>query len=495
MIPAVKRNSKTKLRVAAYCRVSTNHHEQSSSIAYQQRTYKKMIDNNPDWEFAGIFSDVGKTGTTTTNRFGFMNMIRMCILGRIDLIITKSVTRFARNTLDTIEVVRALKNMDVGVYFEKERINSLSSEGELLLTLLAMYAQEESYNTSQNIKWSIRKRMTDGSFTPSALPIGYKYVDGKVVIDRETAHAVREIFDLYLSGEGAYRIASYLNRTKRLIKKSGKQWCMTDIKRILRNPIYRGKMILQQSFTTDSLPRIRRKNTGQLDRFHYIDNHQTLINESEAEAIDAIIKEKTDKYSPNYVDNSSFSNLLYDGVYRQKPIRSVKLLSDGKTKVVYRFLDFPFSDGRISSLTIKHDEIELLSKRMVYKLLQTNLLKNYRSVLIKASDVVENHMEFKKISSRMKKAGILNHLLMSSDSPAFSIEMGREGMEVHNDEVVNFILTINATELIINEFGNINDVNITDIKHLFDRICKSISVYEDKLIFNLVNGLCLEEMR
>ena len=202
----------TKLRVAAYCRVSTDSDEQLESLDAQIKHYESYVNANPEWEFAGLYYDEGISGTKKEKRPELLRMIADCEDRKIDLIVTKSISRFARNTTDCLELVRKLLDLDVFIYFEKENINTGSMESELMLSILSGLAESESVSISENNKWSIKRRFQNGTYKISYPPYGYDNVDGEMVINKSQAKIVRFIFAEILSGKGTHKIANELNR-------------------------------------------------------------------------------------------------------------------------------------------------------------------------------------------------------------------------------------------------------------------------------------------
>ncbi len=268
-----------KKRVCAYARVSTSQDEQTNSYDAQVTYYTEHIKSNPEWEFVGIYSDEGITGTSITKRVGFQRMINDALDGKIDLILTKSVSRFARNTVDSLTTVRKLRDKGIEVYFEKENIYTLDSKGELLLTILSSISQQESVNISQNVAWGKRKAYADGKVTIAFKNfLGYeKGPDGKIKIVEEEAQIIRRIYNEFLMG---YPI-EYIRR--RLVKdgiptpmgKTG--WCSSVVKSILTNEKYIGDAILQKTFSVDVLTKKKKKNEGELPQYYVENNHPAII--------------------------------------------------------------------------------------------------------------------------------------------------------------------------------------------------------------------------
>ncbi|MGB4659373.1 MAG: recombinase family protein, partial [Mobilitalea sp.] len=274
----VMQELRPKKRACAYCRVSTDSAKQHTSYVAQVEYYKTYIGKREGWEFAGIFADEAKSGTKVKKRDEFLRMMKECENGNIDIIITKSVTRFARNTIDSIEAIRKLKFLGVTVYFEKENINTMSEQSEQMLTILSSLAQGESESISTNNRWGIQKRFRDGSYKVSCVAYGYcKNQDGEIILEKNEAEVVRRIFHEYLNGKGSYVIARDLTNDNIPPIRTAEKWSDSSVKDILQNPIYEGNLILQKTYTTEVLPYTKRKNRGEMPQFFIQDNHEPII--------------------------------------------------------------------------------------------------------------------------------------------------------------------------------------------------------------------------
>ena len=289
VIPSTK-NQHTQLplgsislrKVAAYARVSTNTDEQYTSYEAQVNYYMKFIQERPDWKYVNVYADEGITGTNTRRRVEFNKMISDAVGGQIDLIITKSISRFARNTLDTISYVRKLKDKGVEVYFEKENLWTLDPKSELILTIMASIAQEESRSISQNVTWGKRVSFQSGkvSFAYKSF-LGYRKENDKLVIDEDEAMIVKMIYRMFLvEGKSASGIASHLTslHIKTPTGKSTK-WTQNTIDSILRNEKYKGDALLQKKYTINYLSHILVKNTGQIPQYYVENNHPAIIDQ------------------------------------------------------------------------------------------------------------------------------------------------------------------------------------------------------------------------
>lgn len=273
--------------MAAYCRVSTDQLEQLSSYEAQVNYYTNFINGHSDYEFAGIYADEGISGTNTKKREQFNKMIEACKAGEIEMIITKSISRFARNTLDTLNYVRLLKDLGIGVLFEKENINTLDSKGEVLLTILSSLAQDESRSISENSTWGIRRKFEQGKVMINHKAfLGYdKDEEGNLVIDEKEAKIVRMIYTDYLNGKSPNRMAREYNN-KGIKNCRGKvNWHENTIRSILKNEKYKGDAILQKTYTVDFLTKKRIKNEGDVPQYYVEDSHEAIIEKEVWEAV------------------------------------------------------------------------------------------------------------------------------------------------------------------------------------------------------------------
>lgn len=274
-------------RMAAYCRVSTDQAEQLSSYEAQVNYYTTYINSHPDYECAGIYADEGISGTNTKKREQFNRMIEDCKAGKIDMIITKSISRFARNTLDCLNFVRLLKDLGIGVAFEKENINTLDSKGEVLLSILSSLAQDESRSISENSTWGIRRRFEQGKLHINHTKfLGYdKDGDGNLMINEKQAKIVRRIYKEFLDGKGANRIAKDLERDGILNWHGKAKWYEGSIRKLLTNEKYKGDALLQKTYTVDFLSKKRSDNNGQVPQYYVEDSHPAIIDKEMWEAV------------------------------------------------------------------------------------------------------------------------------------------------------------------------------------------------------------------
>ncbi len=319
------RQSERRLRVAAYCRVSTDQDEQESSYEAQISYYTEKIGKNTEWQMAGIFADEGITGTQAKKRPEFLKMIRLCRQGKIDMILTKSLSRFARNTVDSLKYIRDLKALGIAIVFEKENINTLETDTEMMLTIMSCFAQAESESISKNVSWGVRQ-----SFKSGNVPMQYKkllgYKKGENALPEivpEEAEIVKEIFRSYLDGMSLRQIADSLN--SRGIKTKHKQtvWQTEVVKSILVNEKYTGDALLQKTYITDCITKKSRKNNGELPMYLVKNHHEPIISRADFNRVqeemarrsakrviaDKLTKSEQGKYSAKY----ALSELLICG--------------------------------------------------------------------------------------------------------------------------------------------------------------------------------------
>ena len=268
-----------KLRVAAYCRVSTDTDEQATSYEMQISHYEEYIRSKPEWELVNVYADDGISATSTKKREEFNRMIEDCKKGLIDMIITKSISRFARNTVDCLNYVRMLKDMNIPVYFEKESINTMDAKGEVMITIMASLAQQESESLSQNVKLGMQYRFQQGiPMINTTCFLGYdKDKKGNLVINPKEAEIVKRIYREYLNGASCQAISKGLMRDKVKTPRGSKRWHDTTIRKILENEKYMGDLLLQKTYTVDFLNKKRVKNNGDMPQYYVESNHEPII--------------------------------------------------------------------------------------------------------------------------------------------------------------------------------------------------------------------------
>lgn len=289
----------TKKRVAAYARVSSDSEEQLNSYSSQIKYYTEKIKANPDWEFVGIYADEGISGTQVKNRTEFQRMIDDALNGKIDIILAKSISRFARNTLDTLKYVRDLRDHKVDVYFEKENIHTLELDSEMFLTLYSAFAQAESESTSQNVKMGLRAMMKRGECVGRANPYGYNWdrETKTLSINEEEAEVVRMIFNWYVSGIGTRVIAKKLNEMK-ILSPGGKEWSQQYVRTMISQEKYVGDLLGQKNYTVSPLTHKKMRNYGEKAKYYVRDHHIPIISREVWDKAQEILKKRSNKIIP-----------------------------------------------------------------------------------------------------------------------------------------------------------------------------------------------------
>ena len=291
-IPAANQETARKLRVAAYARVSSNSEDQKHSFAAQNAYYSKLITDNADWELADIYADQGITGTSIDKRDDFLRMMEDCRKGRVDRILVKSSSRFARNTKESLEAVRELAALGVSVYFEEQNIDTAQVSGEVLIAMFAALAQRESEAISERMRWSYQTRIDKGRFSTNKAPFGYRLVGGRLEINAEEAEVVRVIFDMSLQGESISGIAKRVSKMDIPTRDKASYWQESSILYILHNEKYAGDCLLQKTYTAQELPRFRKRNLGKYRQVFVEQSHPAIIEREKFEKVQELLKRK-----------------------------------------------------------------------------------------------------------------------------------------------------------------------------------------------------------
>ena len=418
---ARQQDAKPKLRVAAYCRVSTDSDEQATSYDAQVEHYTEFIQKNLEWEFAGIYADDGISGTNTKKREDFNRMIDDCEAGNIDMIITKSISRFARNTLDCLKYIRQLKDKNIPVFFEKEAINTMDAKGEVLITIMASLAQQESQSLSQNVKLGLQFRYQNGQVQVNHNHfLGYtKDADGNLIIDPEQAEVVKRIYREYLEGYSMDRIAKGLEATGILTGAGKTKWWTSTINKILRNEKYIGDALLQKTYTTDFLNKTRVKNNGIVPQYYVEGNHEAIIpKDIFLQVPEELVRRRVVKTSANgkkrsYSCNHCFAQIVICGECGEM-FRRIHWNNRGCKSIVWRCISRLEPTGQeCHARTVNEAVLEnvvvqainaLLGDKSTYQAqLQQNIAKVIRSAQQNTADgITERLQELQK--ELLKKA-------------------------------------------------------------------------------------------
>lgn len=350
-------NDQRKRRVAGYARVSTDSEDQLSSYDAQCDYYTNYIKSREDWEFVGMYSDEGITACNTRKRDGFNHMVADALEGRIDLILTKSVSRFARNTVDSLSTIRKLKEHGTEVYFEKENVWTFDTKGELMITILSSLAQEESRSISENSTWGIRKRFQDGKVSvPFSRFLGYdRGENGELVVNHEQAKLVQQIFGLYLQGKTAHRIARMLTEACVPTVTGKTKWTNNVVMGILTNEKYKGDALLQKEYTTDFLTKRKKKNEGEVPQYYVEGDHEAIIDpETFARVQDRIAAQKRDRAGSVNLFSGKIKCGDCGGWYGSKVWHS----TDKYRKVMWR-CNRKYAGGRCTTPSINEEAVKM----------------------------------------------------------------------------------------------------------------------------------------
>lgn len=266
--PTITEEQNKKIRCAAYCRVSSDSEDQLNSFMAQTRYYNQVFEDSETEELIDIYADEGITGTREDKRDEFQRMLKNCRRGKIDRIYTKSISRFSRNTKDCLKNVRELKSLGITIFFEKENIDTANMTDEMMITIMGGLAQEESTSISQNMRWSVQKRMQNGTYKNATPPFGFKKANGDLDVDENQAAIVRQMFEWYVNGYGFQAIAEKLNSMNIPSSKQSVLWKADNVKYVLKNERYIGNAVYQQSYVTESLPHIKKRNYGEKQKYY-----------------------------------------------------------------------------------------------------------------------------------------------------------------------------------------------------------------------------------
>ena len=497
---ARQQEDKAKLRVAAYCRVSTDSDEQATSSEAQVEHYTEFIQKNPEWEFAGIYADDGISGTNTKNRDEFNRMIEDCEAGTIDMIITKSISRFARNTLDCLKYIRQLKDKNIPVFFEKEAINTMDAQGEVLITIMTSLAQQESQSLSQNVKLGLQFRYQNGQVQVNHNHfLGYtKDEEGNLVIDPEQAEVVKRIYREYLEGYSMDKIAKGLEADGILTGAGKTKWWTSTINKILRNEKYIGDALLQKTYTTDFLNKTRVKNNGIVPQYYVEGNHEAIIPKDIFLRVqEELVRRRVVKTSANgkkrsYSCNHCFAQIVICGECGEM-FRRIHWNNRGCKSIVWRCLSRLECHARTVYETVLENVViqainTLLGDKSTYQAqLQQNIAKVIREAQKStADDIDEQLMELQK--ELLKKANNKEAYDEIADQ-IFKLREQREKCTVDTAARDAQIARINdLQDFIKQQRTDLAEFDETLVK----RWLKQITVWENHFTVELKSGLKID---
>ena len=495
-----------KLRVAAYARVSSSSEDQLNSFAAQNTYYTELITANPEWEFVDVYADKGITGTSVEKREDFQRLLADCRRGRVDKILVKSSSRFARNAKECLEAIRELKALGVGVRFEEQGIDTAELTGELFTAIFAMIDQKESENISRNMRWSYQVRMRNGTYRPSYLPYGFIHKDGKIQIHPEQAEVIHRIFEEYLSGINVEEIAAGLRRDNVPNRSGTPAWSSTGIRYILSNEKYRGDSHWQNYYTTASFPFQSKVNHGEVDSYYVRSTHQGIITPEEFRAANLLMKQRRQKIIRHSLHMYPFKQRISCGncnsVFRRKAM-------DGNMYWVCIGRDKNRTNG-CSIMPVLEIEIERAFLRLYYNLrhqglpILTQLLADLQAArkgkLLWSLNIVELNQKIADITrqdrllAQLKQQGLVDPDIFISRRNELAKQLRAAKLEKERFLEAEEDQTIQQTQELIEILEAGPDFLDAFDGELFRELVDKIIVESnDRLQFRLVNGLELTE--
>ncbi len=485
----------TKKKVAAYCRVSTDRDDQANSFESQQRYFRQYIENNPDWELYGIFADEGISGTNTKKRKEFQRMITCAENGDFDLIITKEVSRFARNIVDTISITRELKKHGVYVIFMNDGINTMDGDAELRLGIMASIAQEESRKTSERVKWGQKRRMEQGVVFGRSM-LGYDVRNGKMTINEEGAEIVRMIYHKFVNeGKGTHVIARELAEAG-IHPMRVKEWSNTVILRVIRNEKYCGDLVQKKTYTPDFLSHEKKYNKGEEEFVIIKDHHEPIISRELFEKANRILDAKSlsqegkAKHSNRYI----FSGKIKCGKCGSSYVARYKKRKDGSTYKAWRcYQSAKYGKKGCSCDSIRNEDamyiMYLVCRDLKYnrRKIVSNLTSAIESVLFSecVSDRTELTAQLEKLTK--KHTGLIE-LYTSGD---ISKEEFTDLRQKYSTEIDSLKSTLNGMEVQQN-MKNQHSELIADIKKSIDEIINGVQ-YEDEFYAQILDRMVVND--
>ena len=497
------------IRVAAYCRVSSDSTEQKESFAAQVEYYTGLIGGNPFWTLADIYADEGVTGTSMRKRDDFNRMIADCRRGKIDRIITKSVSRFARNTVECLDTVRKLSKIGVSVLFEKEQIDTSKMSSEFLLALAGVQAQDESVSISGNMRWSYEKRMKNGDLVGSAA-YGYDWVNGTLVINEKEAAVIRTIFNMYLSGIGKHEIARYLNENNVPRRFGETAWYHTTILYILQNERYIGNALLQKNYTTEAFPFQRKKNHGERSMYYVENSHEPIISQEQFQLADRYLYRRIRRPRPRI--NHPLSKLLIcpecGHNYRrvtdmEKPYWKCSYKSNGSSQCHSIFLmEEDLYAALIRMVNILRQNYDTIIKPVIKALEQLQCKVNGTQHKLYEIDksIAETNSQI-HLLSQLQTQGILDAVDFAAQNSeltnkVYRLRSERMALLRQNEHDDNLVRLRKTCEIIAEIYDDITEYDETLIRSIVEKIIvRSATDIEVHLIGNIIITEHLPERR
>ena len=496
-----------KLRVAAYARVSSDSADQLNSFATQVDYYTSYIQSKEEWEFAGLYADEAVSGTTADKRDDFQRLLADCRAGKIDRILVKSISRFARNTIDCLQTVRELKQLDVAVEFEKEEIDTGNMGSEMLLSILGSAAQEESLSISKNLKWSYRRRMKSGDFITSKELLGYFFQNNTLVPNPKEVPIVNYIFNSYLAGKSPEEIADEFNRIElKTDKRLSGKWQPSLIRYILSNEKYIGDSLVQKYYTPDELPLREKRNKGEISQYYIQNSHPAIISKEIFNSVQELLrKRRTLCTMKSRAPKVALSNTMQCGLCgsnfhkhhhngknnwlcalhkKDKDLCMMPILHEKEIYMAFLSLHNKLLDNMDILKTMLCQLVELQVK-------VTHIRPELQSLNEKISELVKQNHSL----ARLQTKGCIDSVIFierSNRNNKRIKELRHELQQLQEPDEVSS--AIEETRLLLDLLKGAKPM-LEFEDSIFRGMVKQITVYQERFCFQLVNGLILEERR
>lgn len=502
----------TKLRTAAYCRVSTDSDEQQSSLENQRTHYTDYIKSNADWDFVAIYFDEGITGTKKEKRTGLLKLLNDCENRKIDFIITKSISRFARNTKDCLEIVRRLTDIGISIYFEKENINTGTMDSELILSILSSLAAEESVSISKNNKWSIQKRFQNGTFKLSVPPYGFDYNGKNIVPNPGQAQIVKRIFAEILAGSGTHAVARGLNADG-IPAQKGNHWTATTIRGMVENEKYIGDTLFQKTYTDENFN--RHSNNGTEDQYYWENHHEAIISREDFEAAARMLRQRgkekgIQRGSGKYQNRYAFSGIISCGecgsTFKRRihmPGRASEYVAwccnkhidaGAKSCPMIFIRDEHIKQAYITMMNRLYSGRNVILKPLIEELKKQDHNGSYAK-LKEIEELIKENSEQVQILTGLMSSGILTPALFNEKNNALqseTVKLKEQRNALHAQSLGEESTSFETEALLryLNKSGITENFN----EEIFSRFVKSITVFSPAEIgFHLKCGLLLRE--
>lgn len=486
-----------KLRVAAYCRVSTDNEEQAGSYETQVSHYREFISANPEWILVDVYADEGISATNTKKRDDFNRMIDDCKKGIIDMIFTKSISRFARNTVDCLNYIRMLKDINIPVFFEKENINTMDAKGEVLITIMASLAQQESESISKNVKLGLQYRYQHGKvLLNSKYFLGYdKDEDGNLVVNPKEAEVVKRIFLEYLQGSSCQKIAKGLERDGILTARGNPRWHDSTIRKILENEKYMGDALLQKTYTVDFLQKKRVKNNGIVPQYYVEDSHPAIISKEifmqvqEEIARRGMLKDSLGRRKC-FSAAHAFSQITFCSECGAEYSR-LHWNNRGKKSIVWRCSTRLNNHTKCNARTVKENDLQQAFVDALHIMIgdSTSYLKRLQGNL---NQIIVDPCALQKIDEQLNN--LQYELLKRTENhedytdiadEIFSLREQREKIQVSKSSQAEYKKRIDELQFFIKSHPDELSYDETLAKHLLSKI----TIFDDHIVFEFKSGV------